>query len=305
MRYHVNPESGQVSACRAKNRPCPFMAGHEHFKDEESARTAYEAMMEGRAGQPLSWLLSKKGSPLQALESLDGLLTEQRAKRAKHLPERQSNDKNANARFDLINHYTMGGYEYINQVLRGESHNLYGEEIKDSQREAAVGEIEALDAIIAEAPREPKVVYRYATALDGDVKAALERFMAEGSYTEEGFMSTSAYHEYPAFNVLDLDDGKITPRFLMEIATDKGMSLQKWDYVSPGKVQSQEFEVLLPRGMKFAVVGVEWRKRVEWGPLKDLMLQHRAHFNWPQDFWKKMQKPHASMPVLKLVEVEV
>jgi hypothetical protein len=40
--YHINPESGDVAACRAKKGKCPFGSLDKHFTSAEAARAAYE-----------------------------------------------------------------------------------------------------------------------------------------------------------------------------------------------------------------------------------------------------------------------
>lgn len=40
--YHINPESGDVAACRAQKGKCPFGSLDQHFTSAEAARAAYE-----------------------------------------------------------------------------------------------------------------------------------------------------------------------------------------------------------------------------------------------------------------------
>lgn len=41
--YHINPDTGNPGACKAKPGQCPFGAEDQHFSSKEAARTAYEA----------------------------------------------------------------------------------------------------------------------------------------------------------------------------------------------------------------------------------------------------------------------
>lgn len=44
--YHINPQTGDVSACRATQGKCPFGSSAEHYFTPEAARRGYEISME-------------------------------------------------------------------------------------------------------------------------------------------------------------------------------------------------------------------------------------------------------------------
>lgn len=306
MRYHINPETGAAGACRATARPCPYLAAGEHFGTAEEARAAYEAIMAGQQPPPLSWLLSKPGEPYARVGALQAVLAQQVAKREGVVGVDLPQEAAAAEEWKALNYYTMAGYEHLNQILRGEATTLFGDPIRPEQRAYAERLFPVLDRVLARAPEEPKVVYRYVSSLGKTAREAIERLRREGVYTEAGYMSTSATPEYPAFQVLETAVGQRTSpqeRFLLEIATKKGVSLQQEEVMSPGDVQSQELEVLLPRGLRFEVAGVELRKPVEWSEHRDLMLSSRARYHWSKAFLRKLERESTPLPVVKLVEV--
>lgn len=47
MNYHVNPESGNVSLCKATKGGCPFGGAEEHFGSKREAQALYEAKQQG------------------------------------------------------------------------------------------------------------------------------------------------------------------------------------------------------------------------------------------------------------------
>jgi hypothetical protein len=51
-KYHINPESGEVSACRAKQDRCPFGGLSAHYASKENAQQAYELSMASQALPP-------------------------------------------------------------------------------------------------------------------------------------------------------------------------------------------------------------------------------------------------------------
>ena len=48
--FHYNPETGNASACKAKNGRCPFGGEHEHYPSLEAARASFEKTMPASLG---------------------------------------------------------------------------------------------------------------------------------------------------------------------------------------------------------------------------------------------------------------
>lgn len=292
-RFHLNPTTGEPGPCRARVA-CPFGTPGEHFSSSETARSAYEALMEGKARPPLSWLLSKKGEPLSPPEDLTAF-TRACFEEGQAFWDSLSPEEEKKVRF-----YSMGGFEYINAHLRGLSETPYGRPLEPWQIQYAQECVPVLDGVFRDQAFRPRVAYRYASAKAGTVKEVLTELLEAGTYTEPAFMSTSSSVEYPAYQVATNGEGN---EFLMEIAVHKAVPLQEEEAAYRGDVQSQETELLLPRNSRFEVVGVEWRKKVMWGGLRDIMLPQR---DWTDSKLERTvrTRPHATMPVVKLVQVD-
>jgi len=64
MAFHVNPETGEASNCRAKNGRCPFGGAEDHFDSFEEAREYYESTQETFASKRTLKLSSAADSAL-------------------------------------------------------------------------------------------------------------------------------------------------------------------------------------------------------------------------------------------------
>jgi hypothetical protein len=84
-RFHINPETGEVGACKAWLRPCPFEKHSEHFTTEDEAHSAVE---KAYRGIPLA-IFSNKIADKISLSSMESFLP--------HFPrtdaERESGDR--------------------------------------------------------------------------------------------------------------------------------------------------------------------------------------------------------------------
>lgn len=290
-RFHLNPTTGVPGECRAKIA-CPFGLSEDHFTSPDEARSAYERIMGGQAPKPLTWMLSPKGEAIVSPEDLPAL-TRQCFETAQANEARFGKDS-----WDAIHFYAMGGFEAINGVLRGQDVDCYGRHIEDWRRAYAVECIEKMDKMFDVLPKQPRTVYRYANKLENEsVKASLDAIVAEGTYRDPAFMSTSASVDYPAYKVME----NSKDLFLIEMVADTTLDLQPEERMGRGDIQSHELEVLLPRNTEFRVVGVEYRKKISLGTIRDTLLPMREWEDSAAE--KKIRKAdHATMPVLRLVQ---
>lgn len=296
MAYHINLATGEPGLCRARKQ-CPFAPSTEHFAAEEDARQLYENVMEGKRPPPLSWLLSSKSAALQSEEDESEV--------AKRLNE-EFKEVEASLGEDVstIYYYTSGGYGLVNGVLR-QTPSTLASLAEDGPSEEAfylkhvANHVEVLDKLFADQLPKQRVVYRAVEAWDEqEVKAIIDSYVQAGEVHDEGFMSTSATPDFPLYMA---KKKKGTKHFLLEIAVEKSVSLQADDAHKAGDVQSLENEVLLPRGGRFEVVGVEMRKKVKFGNMKEKLVAHGDRFSGDgikdiarnEDFF---------VPVVKLVQ---
>lgn len=291
-KYHLNPENGEVGVCRAKKN-CPFGTISEHGSDYSEMQKRYEGIMEGKIQPPLSWILSKKGEAAIVAEDIQKF-TKLQFEKAESIRSTLTEDEN-----DEINWYSKGGYESINAALRGHTKDHYGRDIEDWKIAKAQESIVILDKILSQAPKESKVVYRYASPGSKDVKEFLKDILEKGEYSEDGYMSTSASADYPAVKILERS---VSESFLIEIATNEGVSIQNMEGAYTGAIQSQENEVLLPRGMKFEVVGVEMQKKIPLGDLKNIILKRTSPEKWTKEQLRLDRLATAKIPVLRLIQ---
>lgn len=187
-KYHINPESGNVSICSAKIQ-CKFQkpgGSFPHFDNKEDAQKVYEAFME-ELQDPFSAAMVSK-NPDNASVLMMSLKNDQTiAKLTKEFEQEKetgkvyenynhfssdssvlkeyNNDyamlkKNATEKeLEALNLYTAISYEPVNNYLRSsdkENYEFYSESSKSKIFEM----IESLDSYIDKAPRKDRTVFR-------------------------------------------------------------------------------------------------------------------------------------------------
>lgn len=291
--YHINPANGEAGACRAQKGNCPFSAGSEHYDSLADARRGYEAIMSGQTPTPLSWLLSARGERLSGPENSAALAREL------HEEYEQLKTKITEEQASQLHNYSMFGFERVNPLLRGMPLQITAFDSEEEALERTREQVKAIDAVFSSATEKQRTVYRYVKAPEGlTVKEAVEQLREKGSYTELAYMSTSASVDYPLYEVLENPKDRL---FLLELATDRGVAIQPKARHQPGHIQSMENEILLPRGMTFEVAGVELRKHIGFGGMKSALLEH-ANIWTRRDRWQMEQKPHHTLPLVKLTQ---
>lgn len=288
---HVNPKNGEPGPCRAKHQ-CPWLEPDEHLGDDDEARKFYEDVMEGRKPKPLQWFLSPQGEPVHPTEDFEGLVATA-FDEAEHYRESLSKDE-----IRTLWNYMSAGYESCNSVLRGTGVDPWGKPLTEQQEEWGHTLTARLDQMFESAPKmEPRVLYRAHSTNGRPLKEYLDAVMANGEFSDVAFMSTSQDPEYPLLHCAEHSD-----KFMIELVSSEGIPVQDDDAPQHRHIQSYETEVLLPRGKKFRVVGVEYRKKFFWGETRGYALPKR---DWDDKPWeKKVRKSEFKVvPVLRLIEV--
>lgn len=68
-KFHINPETGNASACRASGDGCPFGGNDQHYSSQQEAQGAYEETMEAQQGAVSTMSVSKKRKSLNELDA--------------------------------------------------------------------------------------------------------------------------------------------------------------------------------------------------------------------------------------------
>lgn len=297
-RYHINPTTGEAGACRAKQGNCPFTSPSEHYETKEEAMKAYERIME-TGEKPLSWYLSKRGEVIVGPEDHLAFIKECYTEAQDALATMTREEERA------IRRYTVTGFEILNALLRhgkvdspkGSFYERYPDHLNWLINDIKP-QIPLMKALIDRQPNKPRVLYRYSSPVNGDIRGYLESIQEAGVYQDAAFMSASAAVDYPLFKTLT---SKKEQRFLIELVVNKSLPLQPDEKPIAGDIQSLESEYLVNSGVEFEVIGVEYRKPVTFGGLKEILLENRR-VSSKAPLARIHNKNTFRVPVLKIAE---
>ena len=161
---------------------------------------------------------------------------------------------------DVLDAYFKSDFVHINAKLRGVKPTKRYESVKP--RYNVDDEVLALDEVIKmHQLSEDTYVYR------GISEKYLKGLHVGGEYIDDGFVSTSLIGSV-AWGVFGGFGG--VGRAVMQIKLPKGTNCA---LTRPETMKSQECEVLLPRGSRFKVVGIEPGET----PIYEMELQERWH----------------------------
>lgn len=122
-----------------------------------------------------------------------------------------------------------------------------------------VSELDRVFSNLEEGGRR-RVLYRSFRVPSGDVGGYVNSHYRLGDVVEEkSYLSTSADSDY----MLTYNNHLNHQQFVFEILTDRGVTLHNPVHEHEGSVDFMEREVLLPRGLKFKVVGVHKNVKYE------------------------------------------
>lgn len=169
--------------------------------------------------------------------------------------------------------YTMNHYLPLNAILRGPSYlkeYLMGtpegalmstEEREHYAKVTAEKFFGVLDKAFELVPEDAPVrkTYRLYQVPPGiKPEEYIEHYFNEGDgYHEKAYMSTSADPEFITGLAMRNSDFQENKKYIaIEVVSNKGISLQPKETSTAGHIQSKEKEVLLPRGMKFRIAGI-------------------------------------------------
>lgn len=208
-----------------------------------------------------------------------------------------------------LQRYGMVGYEEVNGFLRktknwdGESFSSGSPERKAELTERVKKDIKHIESALAKAPRTNRVtpVYRYYKIPNGvSTKEYIDDVLiSAGGHKDKGFVSTTAKPEHALAAISKKGETTgLDGYVLMEIWTNQGGSMQRYNHNGGGNVQSQENEVLLPRntGMRHMETGT-MRHTFEEEP-----VEHKGgiSYNRPSIVGRKL-----SIPVIRMVDEQM
>lgn len=215
--------------------------------------------------------------------------------------------------------YAMSAYEQINSFLR--SKRLYNEWAWENEKSLAYDSsiddetpdytesrikpvLEEMDKAFARVPKDAPVrkTYRFFEVPAG-VKPSdyIDRYIKTGEgFHEKGYMSTSADPEFIAAKLAQKNRGKVNRKFIvLEVVSNRGVSLQNHQTSKRGNIQSQEQEVLLPRDTKFRIAGVKKRQKFRLAEDRPDLLDSRSHL-YAKNYCSKGDE--TILPVIQLVD---
>lgn len=180
-----------------------------------------------------------------------------------------------------VRHYMMSRYHAVNSFLRsrrafndfatetnlkGKIARLHFKDEQDYINEMVLPNISGVDKAFSLVPKDGPVLKTYRLfKVPPGVKPAdyVERYAQEGEgFHEKGYMSTSADPEFIVATAMKNNDFKANSQYVViEIVSNRGMALQPRAVSTPGHIQSQENEVLLPRNSKFRIAGTRKRQK--------------------------------------------
>lgn len=294
MTFHLNPATGEPGPCQASKRSCPYGGSDGHFPTVKAAREAYEAIAEGRRAQPLSWLLTPPGVLLEESRPYESVL-ERIHYQTKDYWAGYEGDKDMGIPEALYS-YTGWGAGLVNAHLRGAT-EAFDEPFTKEGRSQAEALVEGMDKALAHGVRgAPQRVYRAVELPAGiTAKAYLAALEEDGTFLDEGYMSTSATYLYPTYRATA--KGKAT-HVLMELVTTKAAPLQYSDLGSYDSIQTKEAELLLPRNTSWEVVRTQLKAPMKIGE-GYRWLYERDPFRM-----RRVRSPEGqiSLPLVQLVE---
>jgi hypothetical protein len=180
-----------------------------------------------------------------------------------------------------VDSYTNTQYHSINQHLR---RRINPGAKGDRPLQKLIGEMNQKRAVVldgalkkAPQPEGPRRLFRFFKVPDGVTpNEYLKRYFETGEgFQEAGFMSTSADPEFVIAQMHKKNASDTNKNYIvMEILTQQGASLQKYEREVPGIVQSLEKEVLLPRNMKMRIVGTRKSQSFEFNADRQDLDEH-------------------------------
>lgn len=186
-----------------------------------------------------------------------------------------------------VHQYSMAGYLSINSYLRGRRYYkqwAYMDNIETYDKYAegyVIPKIADLDRAFEDVPKDAPIrkTYRLFEVPPGiKPEDYIEQYMKTGEgFHEKGFMSTSADPEFTMMSAMQKNGFRKNKKYIIiEVVSNRGISLQSAQRESRGNIQSLEKEILLPRDSKFRIAGVKKSQKFRLADKRpDLMFPSR------------------------------
>jgi len=292
-KYHINPESGNVSVCGAKIQ-CKFQKSGDkfpHFDSKEDAQKVYEDFMEELQDPFNAAMISKNPDNLPLLmmslknkqtiakltkdfeqEKESGKIYEKYNHFLSDSPvlKEYNNDyeglkKNATEKeLEALDLYTAISYDPVNKYLRSsdkENYEFYNESAKNKIFEM----IESLDSYIDKAPRKDRTVFRVVSqdgikSNDGVVGGADFAELLNCRVGEKvsfgEYLSTTIDPGHAAKRA-SKNEEHTSVAFVISASQGAPVGETIVDSFDTFEMQKLEREILLPRNMTFQVKRIE------------------------------------------------
>lgn len=298
--YHINPETGRVNICRATKQKCPYggETGQEnHFSTKEEAKHHNEKILSEIYSNTTSLRKTKNSKNRSNADSnaktykrktIPTMNQEQAAKLTAEMYQEFADLQKQLTKDEqrALHFYSGNGAEKINNLLRETATEKEMSKIsKQTGYEIAKEITPILDNLMKEHDRgenkEPKKLYRYIeipenTNIDEYIQ---ENFENTDEYTDKAFISTTEDPEHIAGFIHAY--GQKKKYVLLEIETNKGISLQDKPEEMSGRLTSFEKERLLPRDMKFSIESIN-ETTIKPNPTRETLTRQFTTFADPK-----------------------
>jgi len=274
----------------------------QHFQVEGKTKPVPQSL--------LNMLTPSTRTPVVGLpEDEQQALTRQLCAERRQWEENMTEDEES-----ALHGYTITAYDLFNRTLRRTGlKEFYAKypHMKDrdngserTNQERTKRSAHVMDSAFKKTPpvEEPRKLYRYFRVPAGVTPVEyMERYFATGEgFKDHAFMSTSADPEFIMAHLRNKNGGKQNKKYVvMEILTKQGGSLQDSEETQVGHLQSMEKEVLLPRNMRFRVVGVRKSQRFEFA-------EDRMDLGDQYGIWEGCEKgERLNFPMVQLVDEQL
>jgi len=271
-KFHVTA-TGDVKICKAKNR-CPLSSWDLHFETKEKALKGAEEYLELKGYSTFGSNVDEKLQKFSRVRrGLNGFDPETKSKRENFMRESRLNELGLSDKvFSVVKWYQGTSYQFVNSWLRKGRDGLaeymreeflsgtFGDEEKfEAELKAYVERAEKAVKEMDEALRQgartatnKRVLYRAIGVKPDEVSTFAERYKIGEEIEEPSYLSSSEDSDVMLLHE-SVRNKKYKETVVFEILTNKGTAVGQSDGYH---VSGFEKEVLLPRSMKFRVVGI-------------------------------------------------
>jgi hypothetical protein len=310
--YKHRDQPASIASRKAFDEVEAWKAAHKDIVAEHLP-ARHQFQVEGRT-KPVPQSLLNMLTP-SARTPITGLPeAEQQALTRKLCAERrQWEESMADREEGTLHNYTITSYDLFNRTLRRTGlkefyakypHMKDRDDAAETNLERTKRKSQIMDSAFKKTPpvEEPRKLYRYFKVPSGvSPTEYVERYFTTGEgFKDHAFMSTSADPEFIMAHLRKKNGSRQNKNYVvMEILTKQGGSLQDSEETEVGHLQSMEKEVLLPRNMRFRVVGVRKSQQFEFA-------DDRMDLGDQYGIWEECEKgKRLNFPLIQLVDEQL